>query len=164
MDISCTTLDHGEWNVQRALGFALYHIACMSKNGGGERRRTEGETYPVRGDRGWSAWGAVQWEGPRDRVPTALVMMVIDGGTIQTPQTLQQIKRLFCKVVKEQNGKGERSAAPARLLCSVTPSASVWFLWCHQSLGEQSCYKPFTLTHAGYTAGAACAHMCVDRG
>lgn len=34
----------------------------------------------------------------------APVMMVIDAGTIQTPQTLQQIKRLFCKVVKEQNG------------------------------------------------------------
>jgi len=41
-------------------------------------------------------------------VPTALVMMVIDAGTIQTAQTLQQIKRLFCEVVKERDGRGKR--------------------------------------------------------
>lgn len=101
-------------------------------------------------------------EGPRDWVPTALVMMVIDAGTIQTPQTPKQIKRLFCKVVKEQNGKGEWWAPPStRLLCSVTPSASLWFPWCHQSLREESYYKPFFLTHTGYTNSAACAHMGV---
>lgn len=44
-------------------------------------------------------------EGPS--VLGAVMMMVIDVGTIQTPQTPEQIKRLFCKVVKEQNGKEE---------------------------------------------------------
>lgn len=33
---------------------------------------------------------------------------------------------------------------PTRILCSVTPSASVWFPRCHQSLGEESYYRPFT--------------------
>lgn len=51
-------------------------------------------------------------------MPTALVMMVIDAGTIQTPQTLQQIKRLFCKVVKEHNGGGEAMSTPSPALLS----------------------------------------------
>lgn len=46
-------------------------------------------------------------------MPTALVMMVIDAGTIQTPQTLQQIKRLFCKVVKAHNSRGEAMSTPS---------------------------------------------------
>lgn len=100
----------------------------VRKSTGARGDEQKGEYYPIWRDRGWSAWGSVQWERPRDWMLTALLMMVIDAGTIQTPQTPQQIKRLFCKVVKEQNGKGEQwdpSLAHAHLLCSVTPSASV---------------------------------------
>lgn len=55
----------------------------------------------------WVGRGQKAWS---PRVPfsqRAPVMMVIDAATIQTPQTPQQIKRLFCKVVKEQDGEGE---------------------------------------------------------
>ncbi len=146
---------------QGALGFKQYHIVIMSKYGvwgrAGEQEGTHrGGNLPQRREQRVIC---LRLEGPRDRVPTAPVMMVIDAGTIQTPQTLQQIKRLFCKVVKEQNGKGEWWAPPPQLLCSVTPSASLWFPRCHQSLREESYYKPFTLTHTGYSNSAACAHM-----
>lgn len=112
-------LDHRELakreqhRVQRAVGVQAVsrHLRECARVWGrvGEREEDaqKGKPAPHEGTEGDLPEGAVQWEGPRDRVPTALVMIVIDAGTIQTAQTLQQIKRLFCKVVKEQNGKGE---------------------------------------------------------
>lgn len=64
-------------------------------------------------------------------------------------------------------GSDERPAPPppkhTHTLTSsaLSCSASVWFPWCHQSLREESYYKPFTFTHTGCTATAACAHMGV---
>lgn len=62
--------------------------------------------------------------------------------------------------------KGSNEPPHTHLLFSVTQSASVWSPWCQQSLREESYYKHFTLTHTGYTADAACAHMgvCVEGG
>lgn len=99
-------------------------------------------------------------------------MMVIDAGTIQTPQTLQQIKRLFCKVVKEQNGKrGAMTPLPSPPL-SLPPSLTSCALSYHQLLfgslgvitpsGRRAIYKPFPLARTGYAA--ACAHMGVCGG
>lgn len=83
-------------------------------------------------------------------------MMVIDAGTIQTPQTLQQIKRLFCKVVKEHNGGGEAMSTPSPALLSYH---QLLFGFLGVIPREVSYYKPFMLTRTGYTADAPCAHM-----
>jgi len=93
----------------------------------------------VRGPKGQSARG-----------PPA--MMVIDAGTIQTPQTLQQIKRLFCKVVKEQNGK---RGAMSPLLCH-TVSLSLVAVVSSVPLGGELLQA--LLAHSYCTADASCAH------
>lgn len=54
--------------------------------------------------------GGLAVRGPWGQCAWSPVMMVIDAGTTQTPQTVRKIKRLFCKVVKEQNGR--RSSPP----------------------------------------------------
>lgn len=48
--------------------------------------------------------GAVSEKTRGTGEPAAPAMMVIDASTIQMPQTAQQIKRLFCKVVKPKKG------------------------------------------------------------
>lgn len=92
-------------------------------------KRAEWENHPV-----WVE--SDQPEGPLSEkaqgtgCPGPPVMMVIDAGTIQTAQTLQQIKRLFCKVVKEQIGGGKRQPPPTHAH-THTPSV---LLLSHQPL------------------------------
>lgn len=94
------------------------------------------------------------WEpGPQGQGgDSPAVAMVIDAGTIQMAQTLQQIKRLFCKVVKELNGRGEGwdSGILPQVFCHAINFCWVSWVSCPPlfPLRKGSCQKPFTLTHS----------------
>lgn len=129
-----------------------------------EERKSESERESVICLRGRSARGPQGTESPRPAV-----MMVIDAGTIQTPQTLQQIKRLFCKVVKELNGEGERRAAHPLGPSALSHHQLLFsFLGVIRALREESYYKSFMLTRTGCTSDAVCVHTlvceCVEGG